>query len=968
MPIAIGSLYILLPLVAAVIAGFLYFRASRYRARPVAMTFSWLMVSLVWWSMTAFLESISPDLAGKTFWMKMAYPGISVLPVAWFIFCAQYVDKAFWLTRRNVAILFVIPFITLVMVGTDHFHHLVWSNIWLDTGVNPPVDAVTHGAWYWIHASYSYILILLGDVFLFRLFLKSSWLYRKQMGIMLLATFIPWIANILYIAQVRPFSVIDPTPLSFAITGIAFFWCLSRLHLLDIIPVAQEAILNSMVDGVIVLDTQQRILEMNPAAERMFGRLKSEAIGRRLDRLLPEQAGLGELKPGVSETQTAVTLGEGPLQRHYRVNLSPISSKQSHNGYVVLLHDDTEHRKAEFEARERVRLETELVERKKAQATLQKSEEKYSTIVEKGNDGIVILQDELVKFANSKMLDIVGYSQSETLDKPFSEFISPEFRNPTLGKYQKRLTGEEFSNKYEIKLLTKNQMTVPVEINANRIEYEGKIANMAIIRDITERKKSEEILKTSEAKYRNLVENVPSGIVTSDMDGLILSANKTDLEIYGFELESELTGLSIVERFANPADRTSLIELLQKKSVAKGFEVVQKRRSGTLFWASLSIMTQISECGQTQFLSVIEDITERKESEQKLISQKELIDRILASTPNAILVIAQDHRILLANKTFCRLLNCEIEKIQGKRIEDITPLNPVTSYIEEVFTGKSRGQRVEFKFNTNELSRVLIADILPMEKEEVLLILLDVTGEREQRERLYLTDRLATIGELAAGIAHELNNPLTGVIGFSQLLMEGDAPPQIKDDLSTINSEAQRAAKIVKNLLTFARKHQPVKQLSQINDCIQETLNIRAYEQKIRNIKIVIHLDPDLPKVMIDYFQMQQVFINIIINAEYFMVEHHNGGTLTITTEKVKETVRVSFMDDGPGIKEEDLKHLFNPFFTTKEVGKGTGLGLAICHGIVSEHQGNIYAQSQLGAGATFVIEIPFSKAAILVP
>jgi signal transduction histidine kinase len=226
-------------------------------------------------------------------------------------------------------------------------------------------------------------------------------------------------------------------------------------------------------------------------------------------------------------------------------------------------------------------------------------------------------------------------------------------------------------------------------------------------------------------------------------------------------------------------------------------------------------------------------------------------------------------------------------------------------------------------------------------------------------EQLIMTDRLASIGELASGIAHELNNPLTSVIGFSQLLLEGDVPADMKEDLGTVYSEAQRAAVIVKNLLTFARKHAPVKQLCQINTVIEDVLRLRAYEQKVNNIEIEKRLGSNLPEIMIDNFQMQQVFLNIVVNGEFAMLESHHRGKLTITTKKYDNFIKITITDDGPGIARENLKHIFDPFFTTKEVGKGTGLGLSICHGIVTEHGGQIYARSEKGQGATFVVELP---------
>jgi signal transduction histidine kinase len=233
------------------------------------------------------------------------------------------------------------------------------------------------------------------------------------------------------------------------------------------------------------------------------------------------------------------------------------------------------------------------------------------------------------------------------------------------------------------------------------------------------------------------------------------------------------------------------------------------------------------------------------------------------------------------------------------------------------------------------------------------------TEQRRAEEQMLITDRLASIGELASGLAHELNNPLTGVIGFSQLLLGKDLPDEIREDIKIIYSEAKRAADVMKNLLIFARKHAPIKQLVDINRVIEKVLTLRAYEHKVENIQVVNRFAPDLPLTMADYFQLQQVFLNIIINAEHFMLEAHHRGTLTITTRRAGNSIIASFADDGPGIAKEDMVHLFDPFFTTKEVGEGTGLGLSICHGIVTEHNGLLYAESKPGKGATFVVELP---------
>ena len=174
--------------------------------------------------------------------------------------------------------------------------------------------------------------------------------------------------------------------------------------------------------------------------------------------------------------------------------------------------------------------------------------------------------------------------------------------------------------------------------------------------------------------------------------------------------------------------------------------------------------------------------------------------------------------------------------------------------------------------------------------------------------------------------------------------------------------EAKRTANVVKGLLTFARKQGTEKALVDINSIIQGVLQLRSYEQRVSNIEVNARFAPDLPQVMGNGAQLQQVFINIIVNAEQAMLEAHGRGKLTITTERVGDIVRASITDDGPGISPENMRKLFTPFFTTKEVGKGTGLGLSICHGIVTEHGGKIYAESELGKGATFIVELPISK------
>jgi signal transduction histidine kinase/HAMP domain-containing protein len=348
-----------------------------------------------------------------------------------------------------------------------------------------------------------------------------------------------------------------------------------------------------------------------------------------------------------------------------------------------------------------------------------------------------------------------------------------------------------------------------------------------------------------------------------------------------------------------------------------------------------------------------------EKSEATTKAQKGLIDRILATTPNAVLVIGDDERIKLANRAFYGTFKMTEAEVKTKPISEIIPIEELLQAISKARSIEIFNVTHEFRYMLNGHERMFVAHILRMGKDEVLLVLSDVTEDRDKQEQLYLTDRLVSVGEMAAGIAHELNNPLAGVIGLSQLLLDEEMSDGAKEDLKLIYNEAQRAAAVVKNLLAFARQHTVERKAVQINAVVEDVLSLRAYEHKANNIRVTTRFDNHLPEIIADPFQMQQVFLNIVLNAEQAMMAAHKKGTLTITTERVDGNIKVSFSDDGPGISPENMRKLFSPFFTTKEVGKGTGLGLSICYGIVTNHGGRIYAQSELGKGATFVVELP---------
>ena len=235
----------------------------------------------------------------------------------------------------------------------------------------------------------------------------------------------------------------------------------------------------------------------------------------------------------------------------------------------------------------------------------------------------------------------------------------------------------------------------------------------------------------------------------------------------------------------------------------------------------------------------------------------------------------------------------------------------------------------------------------------------DITDRKAQRQHLQEAARLASIRELAAGVAHEINNPLTVVAGFAEVLLDKDLPPDLGDYVQRIYLESQRAAKVVSNLLSFARKHEPERRYVDVTNAVTRAVALKVYDFTVSNISIAFDFPRDVPYTMADEHQLQQVFLNVIINAEQAMKQAHGRGQLRIGAAVVDKRIRISIADDGPGIAPENLPKIFDPFFTTKDVGDGTGLGLSICYGTVRQHGGEIWAESPTGEGTTIFVELP---------
>ena len=502
--------------------------------------------------------------------------------------------------------------------------------------------------------------------------------------------------------------------------------------------------------------------------------------------------------------------------------------------------------------------------------------------------------------------------------------------------------------------------------------YELAVKRKDLIEKTRQTKRREKELDHERKFLQNIVAAIPDCLLILDKHLRLKSANLSFYELFQTNAKKTI-GSKLADVLEDRDGKLSgrLAELFGTDDLVENYELrYQSEKLGERIF-NITAIGVIVEEEEEQLLVVMQDITGRKLAEETLRRSEEKLRLMFDSLTEGVMVSDLKVNIEQVNEAVVQMhgYDSRAEFIGRSAFELITE-GDHARVIEDMKRALEVGfaESLEYTFLKKDGSSFCVELSVAILKDATgnatgfIIVTKDITERRQMQEKLIVTDRLASIGELAAGIAHELNNPLTSVIGFSDMLMREDVPDKVREDLEVINREAKRTSDVVTNLLTFARRHEAERRSVNINAIIENVLQLRSYEQRVHNIEIKAHLAPDLPEILADPFRLQQVFINIVINAEYFMSKAHHRGMLNVTTERIDDTVRASFADDGPGIAPEKLGHLFDPFFTTKEVGKGTGLGLSICHGIITEHRGSIYAQSELGKGATFIIELPISR------
>ncbi len=616
-----------------------------------------------------------------------------------------------------------------------------------------------------------------------------------------------------------------------------------------------------------------------------------------------------------------------------------------------------------------------------------KNEKKFKNLTEITTDWIwEVDKNGIYTYVSPKVKELLGYEVSEILGKtPFdlmpeeeAERVSRIFREKVI--YKRPFYGLENINYHKDgHLIILETSGIPIFDEKGQLKgYRG------IDRDITERKRAEDKLK----QYQFMVEFAHDAIFFKDLKSRYIIANNKTLEAFGLPRE-KVIGKNDYEIMPDKKEARMNVEDDQIVfKTGKPKEIVKHitGADGNEYWFQAIKTPQFDDKGKGNVVGLVgvaRDVTELKRAQDEVVAARDYTDNIIKSMIDTLIVADSKGKIKTINPATVNLLGYKEEELIDKPVatvfekgKEVTPFKGtrMKKLIEE---GSIRDYDMTYKTKSGEKIPVSFSGSVMRDKEENLIGIIGVARDmRETRKlisnlenviqeleqtqnQLIQKEKMASIGQLAAGVAHELNNPLTIILGHLELLLKEAKDQKIKNDLKIVYPETKRCAEIVESLLEFSRKSEFKLEPVSINRILTSTLRLIEYQLTLKNIK-VIKYKHSLPKISGDANRLRQVFNNLIWNASASMPK---GGEIRISTfpDDEKKNVKIVFSDTGRGIPEEKQKRIFDPFFTTAEPGKGIGLGLYASYTIIDAHGGKIEVESQLNKGSTFTVTLPLT-------
>ena len=607
-------------------------------------------------------------------------------------------------------------------------------------------------------------------------------------------------------------------------------------------------------------------------------------------------------------------------------------------------------------------------------------------IIMNSMEGIVVLDvsGNILHF-NQGASKMLGWLEVEVLGRMH---ISEIFDHGTIELLEERLLADDTENgppgilhPTEVVVISRFGERIPVNLTVSSIvERDREVARVGIFSDLRVRVAMEDELRQTRDYLNNVVENAFDIIITTDLDSRIVSFNRGGERILGYSA-AEMVGRPIESLYPNPEERRSLLRRIEHfDGAVSNYETRLKHKNGSLVDISMTLSLLTDQTGQKiGTVGISKDISQRKRAENELRATRDYLNAIVENTPDMIITTDLEKRIVSFNRGAERILGFKRDDVLGRHIEDLYVEREERQALFRLLDDQSNsvnyetqlihqdGHVVEIDLTLSHLPDKfgdimgtvgISKDITEKKRVEAELAEKKALLEEAQLQILH-NEKMASLGKLATSVAHEINNPLGGILLFCEMVLEEmDEGDTNRPDLLQIREQTLRCREIVKGLLEFGRMTGTHYTFIDINQTVERGVALFANQTIFQNIKLEWRLDPDLPQIMGDSSQLNQVFTNLIVNA----LDALDGkGTLSLTTyfdDEAEEVVAI-VGDTGCGIDPDILPRLFEPFFTTKPVGEGVGLGLSTSYSIVKRHNGRIDVDSLPGEGARFAVHLP---------
>jgi PAS domain S-box-containing protein len=565
-----------------------------------------------------------------------------------------------------------------------------------------------------------------------------------------------------------------------------------------------------------------------------------------------------------------------------------------------------------------------------------------------------------IKTVNRRVTELLGIPYSDVVGHRVEEFLDEPKREDVERGVARFLEKRRWSGVVCVRLKA-NARTLYFDCALNAIVKGDEVVGVsALARDVTEEREKER-------RFTELFETLQEGVYFSTPEGKLLDGNAALVQVLGYESKEDLLALDPRALNSDPKQNPVLGRTADDRGGVRTREIMLRRKNGTL-GVFLDTSRAVWDAGGkiVRYQGTLVDVTERREMEKALRGQEEFQRYLLESFPDLILVIDLNGRYSFVSSRIHDLRGYKPEDLLGKRVEEEQDYSPeLFALYRDLITGRKNFGSCDYSARHRDGNwRTMRASASPLFDAEnklsgAIVSVRDITVEKKLEQQIIQSERLAAMGQMIGGFAHELNNPLTSILGMSELLQEGEASESVRKQMVILQQQARRAAEIVQNLMYFSRPPAPGKTPIDLGELVQRTLHLHAYSLRKNNITVDFLKESSVPAVSGDAHQLMQVFLNLILNSEQAMREVRDRGTLRIRIEKQEKSVSVIFQDDGPGISPEILPNIFDPFYTTKRPGRGTGLGLSISKAILREHNGNVEATSGPGGGAVFTVTLP---------